>query len=131
MHLTTVQISNIFRLSAVAGAGGEQPDGGDLSAAEADPLATHHRVLQRARQHGNVAALHGGRQQVRIIEYYLTHCWGCVLVPLCVKRSARSCERERRLESTRVSETRDSSLASRSYTAEASVRTNTHYVRKK
>lgn len=40
--------------------GGEQPAGCYLGAAQVDPLAADHRVLQCACQYGDVAAQYGG-----------------------------------------------------------------------
>lgn len=47
--------------SIVTRAGRKQPNGCHISAAEADSLTTHHRVLQRASQYGDVVAFYGGR----------------------------------------------------------------------
>lgn len=62
--MSNYDLSNQVIRVTVAGAGREQPNGGHFGAAEAHPLATHHRLLLCARQYGNVASLHGGRQQV-------------------------------------------------------------------
>ena len=62
-----------------AGPGGAQPHHCHRGAAPAHGLAADHRLLQRPRQHGDVAAQYGGRQQVGELThaFFFSFCDRC------------------------------------------------------
>ena len=69
----TVRYPPVPALRPAAGPGGAQPHHRHRGAAAADGLAADHRLLQRAGQHGDVAAQHGGGQQVSVLESSVVH----------------------------------------------------------